>query len=311
MSTGPPSRAVIDIGSNSVKCVVAKGFGSASQVIRELSRVTRLGEELAGTGKIGAESSERNLGFISEIRETCIELGVSKVLCVGAETLRRAEDAELFASRLEGRTGWRLRILTQQEEARLSFEAASDLAPPDRPCLVIDSGGGSTEFSFGFSDEMESSHSLPLGALTLTRQFISGDPASVSEVKRLREYVRSLLENTFPQPETLPAIACGGGVNALASVALALEPYDAELVQGFWLSRQEIKRQIGLYASTTELERRLIKGLPPGREGIILAGALIMEGIVEHFNLEGFLISSQGIRHALLEEKYRDWFQPF
>lgn len=246
-----------------------------------------------------------------QIRAICDDLQVSSILCVGAETLRRATDTELFASQLNCRTGWRLRVLSPKEEALLSFEAASSLAPEREPYLVIDSGGGSTEFSFGSAEGIKSSCSLPLGALTLTRKHLQSDPPVALELAKLGEEVNFLLSKAFPQPKTLAAIACGGGVSSMACVAQALEHFDASRIQGFWLSGIEIIRQIELYSQLSESERRRIKGLQPGREGIILAGALILAGIAGHFGLKGFRVSARGIRHALLDEKYQDWFQPF
>lgn len=311
MRGGNLVRAVVDIGSNSVKCVVAQGVGPEGQIIRELSQVTRLGEELAATGKIGPGAAERNLAYLSEVRNSCRELGVEQILCVGAETLRRAEDAEHFARQLKCLAGWDLRVLTPEEEARLSFEAASELAPADEACLVLDSGGGSTEFSFRDDHGMRSSHSLPLGALTLTKSFMVNDPSRLEELDRLRNHIQDLLEKAFPFPKRMFTVACGGGSCALAAVALALEPFEAGKVQGFWLSGAELASQIDLYGWTRESERPLIKGLPPGREGIILASALILEGILRHFGLEGAIVSSQGLRHALLAQKHLGWFQPF
>lgn len=304
-------RAVVDIGSNSIKCVVAQGDGPGFQVIRELNRNTRLGDELAARGMIGPGAAERNLVYLRELRDVCRDLGVERVACVGAETLRRASNAEQFARQLKCLTGWDLRVLKPEEEARLSFKAASALVLTDEDFVVIDSGGGSTEFSFGSRQGMEACHSLPLGALTLTSSFIHGDPPGPEELSRLRSHIHGLLEDEFPRPVKLPAIACGGGACALAAVAMKLGNYAAEKVQGFWLSREELARQIGLYGRVTEAERLLIKGLPPGREAVILAGALILEGILRQFELKGASVSSRGIRHALLAEKYFGLFQPF
>lgn len=311
MRGGSLVRAVVDIGSNSVKCVVAQGFGPEGQIIREHSQVTRLGEELAGTGKIGAEAAERNLNYLNKLRNICWELGVGEVLCVGAETLRRAEDAEHFARQLKCLAGWELRVLAPEEEARLSFEAASELAPAEEACLVIDSGGGSTEFGFGSRRQLKASHSLPLGALTLTRSLIQADPPERIELERLREHIQVLLTECFPSPDKVRGIACGGGVSSMAAVALALQTYNADQVQGYFLSGAEIGRQIVRYSSLREAQRARIPGLQPGREGTILASALILEGIARHFQLEGFQVSSRGLRHALLAEKYLGWFQPF
>ena len=306
-----PARAVVDIGSNSVKCLAAQGFGTNQQIIREFNQVSRLGAELEATGKIGAEAAERNLAYLAEIRSACMELEVGKILCVGAETLRRAEDAEHFARQLKCLAGWELRVLAPEEEARLSFEAASELAPAEEACLVIDSGGGSTEFGFGSRRQLKASHSLPLGALTLTRSLIQADPPERIELERLREHIQALLAEYFPGPDKIFGIACGGGVSSMAAVALALQTFHADQVQGYFLSVAEIGRQIVRYSSLREAQRARIPGLQPGRAGTILASALILEGIARHFQLEGFQVSSRGLRHALLAEKYLGWFQPF
>ncbi|MBW6513544.1 MAG: Ppx/GppA family phosphatase [Candidatus Syntrophosphaera sp.] len=295
-------KAVIDIGTNSIKAVIASVLEEGIDILEDINRAPRLGEKLAESGQIGAEAMQRNLSALREIRDICQKRRVEKVQCVGAETLRKAKDADLFKQMVLEELGWELRTLRPEEEARLTFLASVEMAPKGVPALVVDSGGGSTEFSFGDRVSIEARHSLPLGAVTLTQQFIHNDPPKAEELSLLAEHIRKMLRDQLPQREPLFTIACGGTLTTLAAVGLGLDSFDPDKVQGYLLTRQELARQKNLFRDLDNEGRKGIKGMPASRADIILAGAMIAAGILEHFTLEGVRVSTYGLRHTLLWE---------
>lgn len=299
------TRAVIDLGTNSLKCVIASVEKGSFSVLRDFSQVTRLGECLQKSGSIGSDAMQRNLKSLKDIASICRELETEFLLCVGCATLRRSADADVFRSLVCKELGWQLHTLSAEEEARLTFAASAYLAPPDLPCAVIDIGGGSTELAFGGSTGIHSGISLPLGAVTLTSGFIHSDPIKQNDLQDLQYYIRQqLAEVAFP-PQNTFAIACGGSATSLASVLLGLSVFDQELVEGKLLSKEELQRQIELYSVSGLETRKEIVGLDPDRADIILSGAILLQEIMLHFGWEQVAISTRGIRHALLlDETY-------
>lgn len=293
-------KAVIDLGTNSVKCLIASVGKESARILLDLNKTTRLGEEIAATGRIGTRAMERNLLFLREIQRRCQELRVEKVVCVGAETLRRSQDTAVFKNRIYGEFGWELRTLSPRDEARLIFKASARMAPPGVSTLVFDTGGGSTEFSWGRDGAITSSYSLPLGAVILTSKFINSDPVSREDLTALSAYVGDQLTKLI-RTETPFTIGCGGCLTTLAAVALKLGQYDAGRIQGFSLTQQEVARQVDLYRESNDRERKNITGLPADRADIILAGAVIVLEILGYFSLSGIAVSTYGLRHALLE----------
>lgn len=296
-------RAVIDLGTNSLKCVIAEVGEGSIRVLEELLETTRLGGELATSGRIGPEAIRRCLSALGKFKRRCNHFKVEQAVCVGAETLRRAADAGELELLIQAELNWRLHTLSQQEEAALIYQASAPLAGAGSPLLVIDSGGGSTEFSFGNGEAITGTHSLPLGAVTLTREFVASDPIAWEDLDALQQHVRESLRQTFPAPETRVTIASGGGLNALAAVALVLKPYDPQRVHGFRLSREEVLRQITLYGSLDLAARIHLPGLPSDRADIILAGAVLIAEVMGHFSLGELTVSTRGLRHALLADE--------
>ena len=302
-------KAVIDLGTNSFKCVIARVEESGSEVWEDGVYPCRLGAELAATGSIGSTARARALSALEEIKRRCRLRGVQKLLCVGAQTLRQARDAEVFREFVYWHLGWEVQILSGDEEARLTFLAAAGLAPSNGNVLVFDSGGGSTEFTLARGSEIMSTQSLPLGAVSLTRSFIPADPATGVEYSTLNAHIQAQLDQLFQIQPGTALIACGGGVSTMAAVSLGLAEYSAQRVDGTRLDRAELDRQLGLYRKLNLAERKLIPGLDPHRADIILAGTAIVAAVLKRCGAESLLVSTRGLRHALLASVHH--FQDF
>ncbi len=294
-------KAVIDLGTNSFKCAIARGDGGEPELVADFSLSCKLGADLAASGSIGPAAFERGLRTLEEMERICRREGVRQVLCVGAHTLREASNAREFIGAVRSRFGWQVQVLSPEEEARLSWMASASLHRGEGRKLVTDCGGGSIEFTFGEGARIDLQRSLPLGALLLTKSFLLSDPALPEQVAALRASVRSHLEAAFPGYPGLPIIGGGGGVCTMAAVSLGLSTYSVELVQGSWLSAEELRRQASLYQKLDLQGRRELPGMDPDRADIIHAGAVCLREILAHFHAEGLLVSTLGPRHALLK----------
>jgi len=294
-------KAVIDLGTNSIKCIIAEVDGNNIRILKQLTCITKLGRNLQPNNELGFEAQDNIIEDLKSIQQLCEFLKVEQVICVGTEALRRAKDSVPFREKIRQQVGWKVYVLSPEMEAKFIFLASSNLIPANQKGMIVESGGGSTEFIFGYRERFISYQFFSFGALTLTNKFIHNDPVAPEEFNTLKTFLKQKLKDAFPEPESIFSVASGGGATTLASVSRQLEHFEEETIHNFFLSSDEIDRQVELYKSLNNEQRRKIKGMQAGREDIILASAVIYQQIAYHFNLPGFIISSRGIRYALLQ----------
>ena len=293
-------KAVIDLGTNSIKCIIAE-INNDVNIINQITDITGLGKNLDINNNIGLRAQQDTIHALKSVKQICEAYKVDEVICVGTEALRRAKNSAYFLTKIKQQLGWQVFIISVEMEAKLVFYASSNLIPPNQKGMIVESGGGSTEFIFGYREKFLGYKSFPFGALTLTDQFIHSDPISPEDFLTLNYFLRQKLKDVFPHPESIFSIASGGGATTLAAVSLGLSQFEEEAIHNYFLPYAEIEKQVELYKSLNSEQRQQIKGMQTGREDIILASAIIYQQIAKHFNLTGFLISTRGIRYALLQ----------
>ena len=299
-------RAVIDVGTNSIKFHVAKQMddGTLGTVVDE-NDIARLGEGLRETGLIAPEPLERNAQSVAAFVARARSLGAEKPEIVGTMALRTAKNADAFIARVKDLSGATLRVIGGEEEARLSYLAVmSGLPVGDGELVTFDTGGGSTEFVYGKGASMLRKFSVTLGAVRITEEFFREDPVLPGSVDRASaEIVKSLKEGGV-SGRTDFLVGMGGTVTSLASVKFRMAVYDPDIVQGSTLTLDEINAQIADYAGKTLEQRRAIVGLQPKRADVILAGACIVRAICELLGVASFTVSDRGLRHGLVYEQF-------
>jgi exopolyphosphatase/guanosine-5'-triphosphate,3'-diphosphate pyrophosphatase len=304
--------AVLDVGTNSVKCLVAEPDGAGD--LRPLSdrvSVVRLGEGLDRTERLDGAAMERTLSVMVAFAGEARAGGARRIIAVGTEALRKAENASEFIAAAE-KLGIPLRVIPGEEEADLSFRAASSRVDTTGGALVFDAGGGSVEIVAGDGGGVRSRMSVPVGALRLhERHLAAADPpgltaaktAILGAVSALEESGAAALLTSLPGR---PLVGIGGTVTAMASVELCLVPYDATRVQGYILTRGAVRRQIDRYASMSVQVRRRIRGLPPERALLILAGACLVAALLECSRREALQASDRGLRYGVALEVFAE-----
>ena len=304
---GTPSRfAVIDVGTNSIKFHVAeRSAGGAWRTLADRAEVTRLGEGLDDTRRIGDAALERAATAIAGMVAEARRHAVLAIVAVGTAGLRIAENAGHVVDEIEARTGIRIEVIPGDEEARLAFVAArSGLGLVTGSLVVFDTGGGSSQFTFGRDSEVLERFSVDVGAVRYTERF-GLDKAVSSEVLRdaLAAISRDLSRlDGRTAPDALAAM--GGATTNMAAVRHGLARYDPDLVQGTVLDRGEIDRQIELYRSMGADARRGIVGLQPKRAEVILAGACIIRTVMEKLGKTTLTVSDRGLRHGVMAERF-------
>lgn len=299
--------AVIDVGTNSVKFYVAdrQDDGTWSTVV-ERSEVTRLGEGLDKTGRLGREPVERTVRAVADMVDEARRLGVDDVAAAGTAGLRIAPNRVEFLDAVHERTGVRVEVVPGEEEARLAYVATkAALGLRDEAVVDFDTGGGSSQFTFGHGDRVVEQFSVHVGAIRFTEQFGLDGPVDEARLAEVLEAVAADLEPLDERRAPDLLVGMGGAVTNLAAVQLELAEYDPSRVRGAKLERGEVERQIELYRTRTADERRGIVGLQPKRAEVILAGACIVLTVMRKLDAPSLTVSDRGLRHGLMAERFR------
>jgi exopolyphosphatase/guanosine-5'-triphosphate,3'-diphosphate pyrophosphatase len=303
----PPRYAVIDVGTNSIKFHVAEQAPDRHwRTVADRAEVTRLGEGLDHTGRIGDAARDRAVATIAGMVAEAQQHGALAIVAVGTAGLRIAANRDEVVAAIEARTGVRIEVVSGEEEARLAYLAArSSLDLPARGSLVVfDTGGGSSQFTFGRGHDVEERFSVDVGAVRYTERF--GLDGAVSSVV-LQEALAAISADLSrlggrPVPDAL--VAMGGATTNITAVKHGLARYDPDVVQGTVLDRAEIDRQIERYRSMDAAARRGIVGLQPNRAEVILAGACVIRTVMAKLGKTSLTVSDRGLRHGVLAERF-------
>jgi exopolyphosphatase/guanosine-5'-triphosphate,3'-diphosphate pyrophosphatase len=296
--------AVIDVGSNSTRLLIADVEGGVSVVERQ-SRVTRLGRGVDLSRQLSDEAIEAACAAIGDYVGICRDLAVEDVTAIATSAVRDASNGSAFVAELRERFALSARVLDGEEEARLTYRGATAERPPNAPTLVIDIGGGSTEMVVGRGAEVGFHASLQAGVVRHTERHISGDPPTVVELEALAGDIRTLIAEAragHEEPRVEAGIAVAGTPTSLAAVELGLEPYDPARVHGHVLSLETIQRELSRFASAPLAERARIVGLHPDRAPTIIAGCVILIEAMRAFDLGRIEVSEHDILYGMALE---------
>jgi exopolyphosphatase / guanosine-5'-triphosphate,3'-diphosphate pyrophosphatase len=298
--------AVIDVGTNSVKLHVAELERDGSwRTIADRAEVTRLGEGLAHTGRFAAEPMERTLAAIAAMAEEAHSEGAEAIAAVGTAGLRVASNSAELVAAARARSSVVIEIVSGEEEGRLAYlGATSGLGSAPGSLVVFDTGGGSSQFTFGHRDVVAERFSLDVGAVGFTERFTLAEASSDETVRAALGAIAAALAPLDGREAPDMLVAMGGTVTNLAAVKHGLESYDPDVVQGTELDLPEIDRQLELYRARSADERRAIAGLQPRRAEIILAGACIVRTVMTKLGKESVVVSDRALRHGLIAERF-------
>lgn len=298
--------AVFDIGSVSVKMIVAEGRepGGFAPLL-ERSRVTRLGEGLAGRHDFLPAAAGRTLEAVEEFAAEAASLGVERMEALGTEALRRVSDPGPFARELARRTGITLEVLDHETEARLSFLSACSVVPDgDEPLCMLDVGGGSTEILSGKNGIPGPRALLPVGALRLKEACVETASPGEAEVSRMRGLVEDLAASHFEGMNCTRMVGMGGTVMVLASILRGEPGFDPERLHGTTLSLDGVRSVERLLCGMSPEERANVPGLPHDREDLALPGAVIVGTVMSSLDVPFLVASGWGIRHGRMRELF-------
>lgn len=296
-----PTKAVIDLGTNTVLMVVGRlGADGSVELLDDVHGIARLGQGVDAGRRIGPEAAARVCGFLRRYRERAVSLGAGEVTAFGTSALRDAANREEFISQVEREVGIPLIPVSGAEEARLTFIGAGfglDLPPRYG---VLDIGGGSTELAVGAAGRLETSGSVDLGAVRLTERCFPDLPPTPVQVAAAREATDSLLAGLPACPSGFPLVGVAGTVTTLGALDLGLTRFDAEELNGYRLTADRVKVWSDRLLGLSLAEARDLPAVDDDRADIIAAGSLILRRALRQFGSDAILVSTRGLRYGLL-----------
>jgi exopolyphosphatase/guanosine-5'-triphosphate,3'-diphosphate pyrophosphatase len=296
--------AVVDIGTNSTRLLVAdvSCTGAVSTLVRR-STVTRLGAGVDASGSLSSEAINRVFRTLEAYSEEIVSHGCVANLAVLTSAVRDATNGPEFAERIRHEFSLDARVLAGEEEAQLTFLGAMhDRSSSSEPTVVVDIGGGSTEFIVGHDSVAGFHVSLPAGVVRMSERHISSDPPAPAQLQDLARDVRRVFLGGLPPEQRggggtpiTRGIAVAGTATSAASIAQELDPYDPARVQGYPLELATIELLLARLADMDEAQRRSVVGLHPDRAPTIVAGMILLSEALRAFELDCVEVSEHDI----------------
>lgn len=298
--------AAIDVGTNSVLLLVAERSPTGRfDAVLERAEITRLGRGVDQTKRLHPEAIEDTLGVLEGFAKEARALGVQDIVVSATSAARDAENGREFLDGARARCSVTVEIISGDEEARLSFASAYADFGGKGPLVVLDIGGGSTEFIFGDgAGHVSFRRSFDVGSVRLTERHVHADPPTADELTRISVALKETFAALPPAPAGARLVAVAGTATTLCTVARGIDPYDAALVHGAVLSRAEVVETVDRLAALPVLLRKTVPGLQPKRADVIVAGGLVLRAAMDALDAAEVTISDRGLRWGLLVDRF-------
>jgi exopolyphosphatase/guanosine-5'-triphosphate,3'-diphosphate pyrophosphatase len=313
----PVRRAVIDVGTNSIKLLVADVDGHEVRPVLEQSKQTRLGRGFYETRRLQDQAITDTAGAVAEFADTARHHNAVSVRVFATSAARDAQNPEELIDAIRKLSGLRAEIITGEREAAWVFQGVTtDPALAREPLLLLDVGGGSTEFIVGQGEQKHFSASFPLGTVRLLEKLPHSDPPTAAELTGCRQWIRVFLQKEV-RPQIEPAIenalkqisggegrdrlklvGTGGTATILARMEAELTTYDRERIEAVRLRLARLRWHVEHLWNLPLEKRKQLVGLPPNRADVILTGAAVYDAILDEFGFEELRISTRGLRFA-------------
>ena len=302
-------RAVIDVGTNSVKLLVAQVSGRRVEPLLEQSEQTRLGSGFYETHRLQPATIAHTARAVGEFARRAAEWSAVSTRVIATSAARDALNQGKLLEAIRTASGLEVEVISGEQEADWAFRGVgSTPLLAGRPLLIVDVGGGSTEFILGEGDHQQFGHSFPLGTVRLMEHLPHADPPTGHEWDRCRATLADFLEQHIrpvidPELRLLSAravqlVGTGGTASILARIELRLPSYDRERIEALLLAREQVRQQRERLWNLPLAEREQIAGLPADRADVILTGVAIYEVLMESFGFPDLRVSTRGLRFA-------------
>jgi exopolyphosphatase / guanosine-5'-triphosphate,3'-diphosphate pyrophosphatase len=295
--------ASIDMGTNSTRVLVAHPADGGLDIADRRNTITRLGQGVGTTGRLADEAVERTLDCLRGYREILERHDVRKVRVAATSAARDAANREDLFDAVEQIVGVRPELLSGDEEGRLSFRGATgDLDPARGPFLIVDIGGGSTEFIVG-TDEVDGVISVDVGCVRLTEKFLLHDPPQPEELTACISFADAYFDDVVREvpavAEARTLVGVAGTITTVAAVEIGLETYDRDRIHHFTLTRDAAEDVFRTLATETRADRIHNPGLEEARADVIVGGCCVLVGLFRRFGFDEMIVSEADILDGL------------
>jgi len=295
--------ASLDLGTNSTRVLVARPADGRLEVLDRRNTITRLGQGVGASGRLAPEAIDRTLACLRDYREIVDRHGVERVRIAATSASRDAANCDEFFDAVEALIGTRPELLSGDEEGRLSFRGATgELDPAAGPFLVVDIGGGSTEFIVG-TDRVEGVMSVDIGCVRLTEKFLLHDPPQAEELSACISLTDAYLDDVVREipaaAEARTLVGLAGTVTTVVAVEIGLETYDRDRIHHFRLTREAAEDVFRTLATEPRADRIHNPGLEEARADVIVGGCCVLVALFRHFGFDEMIVSEADILDGL------------
>jgi exopolyphosphatase/guanosine-5'-triphosphate,3'-diphosphate pyrophosphatase len=303
--------AAIDCGTNSIRVLVAEGEpgsgGGGYATLERLMRITRLGQGVDATGRLDPDAIERTLEVLREFRSVLDRFEVGRVRMTATSAARDAANRDEFFDACEAVVGVRPELLDGGEEGRLAFRGATaELDPASGPYLVVDIGGGSTEFVVG-TTEAEGVMSIDVGCVRLTEKYLHSDPPAPEELSACitvtNEHLKDVVRVLPQAREAATLVGLAGTVTTVAAVEMGLAEYNRDRIHHFVLTRAAAEDVFRTLATEPRRQRLSNPGLEPARADVIVGGCCVLVAVMRFFEFGACLVSEADILDGIVRSQ--------
>jgi exopolyphosphatase / guanosine-5'-triphosphate,3'-diphosphate pyrophosphatase len=309
-SPAGPRLAAVDVGTNSIRLVVAEIQNDRTyRVLDEEREMTRLGRGMDEFGRLADETIEKSLEAIGKMKAIADGFQVRELKAIATSAVREATNGRSFCREAERRHGVRIDVISAAEEAQLAFRSVmTNFNLEGRSIAVVDLGGGSTELILSAGTVIDQVHSLPLGAVRLTERHCHSDPLRRKHWKQLRQEIDRTIRRTIGKPPFVAdvMIGSGGTFSTLAEMIQCQRQGQASSVQGYQMARAEIEHLLNRLRETPLDARRQLPGMNPTRADIIIAGVAVIVRLADYLGCKQVVVNDRGIRDGLLLSMIED-----
>jgi exopolyphosphatase/guanosine-5'-triphosphate,3'-diphosphate pyrophosphatase len=303
--------AAIDIGTNTVRLLVVEAQDQNSyRILEQQQEITRLGEGLIEHGKLTPQAVERTVKLLSAYARRIAQLKVDEVCAVATSAVREAQNGKSFVEQVKQQSGLEIRVISPQREAGLALLGVQGvISSADKPLLVVDIGGGSTEFIQANSSGIQRAVSLEIGVVKLKERFLKSDPVDKLEYREMLNYIDNVLAGLdLVCDEHSLLVGIAGTATTLAAVDQKLVDYDPRLINKYRLRKERISAIQDKFLKCTIAQRRQIPGLEPGRADVIVSGVALQLCVMAKYGFDQMIVSDSGLREGIIMDRLKQYF---